>query len=126
MEYREWQRRLIPFEVEVRLWHRQGEQIIKCKTRNISMNGAFLITDQLGFPRYRMLELRFAAMDRLKLPQTHIIAKAIRQEKDGLAVRFTKADRESIRALHKILQWRSYFPVGHKQRRYLNPTSNAD
>ena len=66
MEYREWQRRLIPFEVEVRLWHRQGEQVIKCKTRNISMNGAFLITDELGFPRYRLLELRFAAMDRLK------------------------------------------------------------
>ena len=60
------------------------------------------------------------------MPETHIIAKAIRQEKDGLAVRFTKADRETIRALHKILQWRSYFPVSNKQRRYLNPANNSN
>jgi len=121
MESRNWQRRQIMFDVEVRIWHRGGEQVISCKTSDVSMGGAFLLTEELGFPKHRLLEISFPALNRLKLKNPTIIARAIRKQGKGLAVRFSKADRETIRAMHKMLQWRSYFPVEAKHRRYLNP-----
>lgn len=133
MECRHWQRRKIPFEVEVSLWHRTGEQTVVCKTYDISMSGALLLTHELGFPKHRLLEVRFKALDRLQLKQPRIIARAIRKDSDGIAVRFRKADRETIRALHKMLQWRNYFPLtgktntaGNQQRRYLKAAPPPD
>ncbi len=119
MESRNWQRRQIMFDVEVRIWHRGGEKVISCKTNDVSMGGAFLLTDELGFPKHRLLEISFPALSRLKLKNPIIIARAIRKQGKGLAVRFSKADRETIRAMHKMLQWRSYYPIETKQRRYL-------
>ena len=122
MECRHWQRRKIPFEVEVSLWHRNGEQTVVCKTHDVSMSGALLLTQELGYPKHRLLEIRFKALNRLSLKQPRIIARAIRKDANGIAVRFRKADRDTIKALHKMLQWRNYFPLaerGHPQRRYL-------
>jgi len=121
MESRNWQRRQIAFDVQVRLWHRGGEQLIACKTQDVSMGGALLLTDELGFPKHRLLEIIFPALQRLQLKQPNIIARAVRKQEQGLAVRFSKADRETIRAMHKMLQWRSYYPIETKRRRYLNP-----
>jgi len=123
MESRNWQRRHIAFDVEVRLWHRGGEQNIACKTQDVSMGGAFLLTDELGFPKHRLLEIRFPALRGLQLNQPQIIARAVRKQGKGLAVRFSKADRDTIRAMHKMLQWRSYYPIETKQRRYLSPAT---
>ncbi|MCK4743980.1 MAG: PilZ domain-containing protein [Sulfuriflexus sp.] len=123
MESRNWQRRQIKFDVEIRLWRRGGEQLIACKTQDVSMGGAFLLTEELGFPKHRLLEISFPALQRLQLKQPVIIARAIRKEGKGLAVRFSKADRETIRAMHKMLQWRSYYPIETKQRRYLSPAT---
>jgi hypothetical protein len=127
MEYRNWQRRRIPLEVEVSLWHRGGEQTVVCKTHDVSMNGALLLTHELGYPKHRLLEIRFKALSHLQLKQPRIIARAIRKNPNGIAVRFRKADRDTIRALHKMLQWRNYFPLAERkvdtanqlQRRYL-------
>ena len=121
MESRNWQRRQITFDVQVRLWHRGGEQLIACKTQDVSMGGALLLTNELGFPKHRLLEIIFPALQRLQLKQPNIIARAVRKQEQGLAVRFSKADRETIRAMHKMLQWRSYYPIEAKRRRYLNP-----
>jgi len=121
MESRNWQRRQITFDVQVRLWHRGGEQLIACKTQDVSMGGALLLTNELGFPKHRLLEIIFPALQRLQLKQPNIIARAVRKQEQGLAVRFSKADRETIRAMHKMLQWRSYYPIETKRRRYLNP-----
>jgi len=121
MESRNWQRRQIAFDVEVKLWHRGGEQKIACKTQDVSMGGALLLTDELGFPKHRLLEIRFPALRNLQLKQPQIIARAVRKQAKGLAIRFSKADRETIRAMHKMLQWRSYYPIEAKQRRYLSP-----
>ncbi len=121
MESRNWQRRQIMFDVEIRIWHRGGEQVIACKTSDVSMGGAFLLTEELGFPKHRLLEVTFPALKRLKLKHPQIIARAVRKQAKGLAVRFSKADRETIRAMHKMLQWRSYYPIETKHRRYLNP-----
>lgn len=123
MESRNWQRRHITFDVEVRIWHRGGEQMVACKTADVSMGGAFLLTEELGFPKHRLLEITFPALSRLKLKNPLIIARAIRKQGKGIAVRFSKADRETIRAMHKMLQWRSYYPIETKQRRYLNPAT---
>ena len=123
MESRNWQRRQITFDVEVRLWHRGGEQNIACKTQDVSMGGALLLTDELGFPKHRLLEISFPALRSLQLKQPKIIARAVRKQANGLAVRFSKADRETIRAMHKMLQWRSYYPIEAKRRRYLSPAS---
>lgn len=132
MECRHWQRRKIPFEVEVSLWHRNGEQTVVCKTYDVSMSGALLLTHELGFPKHRLLEVRFKALERLQLKQPRIIARAIRKDSSGIAVRFRKADRETIKALHKMLQWRNYFPLtgktntsGHPPRRFLKPSPPA-
>ena len=126
MESRNWERRNIGFDIEVRLWHKAGEQVINCKTRDISMGGAFLLTNELGYPKHRLLEVRFPALQRLMLRQPHIIARATRKEDCGIAIRFSKADGDTIRAMHKMLQWRSYYPIESeqaetKQRRYLSP-----
>jgi len=126
MESRNWQRRNIGFDVEVRLWHKDGEQLVNCKTRDISMGGAFLLTNELGFPKHRLLNIRFPALKRLALDKPNIIARATRKEDEGIAICFSKAERETIRAMHKMLQWRSYYPLEKdepesKQRRYLNP-----
>lgn len=59
MDSRHWQRRLMPLEVEVRLWRRSGEQVITCQTRDVSMSGAFLSTEELGYPKHRLLDIRF-------------------------------------------------------------------
>lgn len=123
MESRNWQRRQIVLDVEIRIWHRSGEQVIACKTKDISMGGAFLLTEELGFPKHRLLKITFPALNRLKLKNPQITARAVRKQSKGLAVRFSKADRETIRAMHKMLQWRSYYPVEEKQRRYLNPAT---
>jgi len=126
MEGRHWKRRKIPFEVRVSLWHRNGEQTITCKTYDVSMSGALLLTHELGYPKHRLLEIRFKALNHLKLKQPRIIARTVRKDANGIAVRFRKADRDTIKALHKMLQWRNYYPVQeksmdseHPQRRYL-------
>ena len=121
MESRQWQRRQIMFDVEVRIWHRDGDEVIACKTSDVSMGGAFLLTDKLGFPKHRLLEISFPALNRLKLKHPHIIARAVRKQGKGLAIRFSKANRETIQAMHKMLQWRSYYPIESRHRRYLNP-----
>jgi len=131
MESRNWQRRNIGFDVEVRLWHKEGEQVVNCKTRDISMGGAFLLTNELGYPKHRLLDISFPALRRLALSKPNIIAKATRKEDEGLAIRFSKAERETIRAMHKMLQWRSYYPLESddtdetetRQRRYLSPST---
>jgi len=126
METRNWQRRKIGFDVEVRLWHKNGEQIVNCKTRDISMGGAFLLTNELGYPKHRLLDVTFPALKHLELNRPSIIARATRKDDEGLAIRFSKAERETIRAMHKMLQWRSYYPLETNepetpQRRYLSP-----
>jgi hypothetical protein len=98
-------------DIEIRLWRRGGEQIIRCKTQNICMTGAYIRTRELGFPRHRLLEVRLPVLDRLKLKHPRIMAKVVHQGKDGVGIRFSKADSQTIRALHKMLQWRTYHPL---------------
>lgn len=116
MNNRAWQRRSMSLDVEIRLWHRNGEQVIHCKTGNISMIGAFIITTELGFPKRRLVELRFSILDRLSLKQPQILARVVHKGKDGLGLRFCRTDSDTIRALHRMLQWRNYYPLPREKK----------
>ena len=98
-------------DVEVKLWRRQGEQVVNCKTGNICMTGTYINTSELGFPKRRLVELRFAILDRLRLKHPEILARVVHKGKDGLGLRFCKTDSATIRALHRMLQWRKYYPL---------------
>ena len=111
MNNRSWQRRSLSLDVEVRLWHREGDQVVNCKTRNMCMTGAYIATTELGFPRRRLVELRFPVLDRLRLKQPEILARVVHKGKDGLGLRFCKSETATTRALHRMLQWRSYYPL---------------
>ena len=111
MNKRSWQRRNMSLDVEVRLWRRQGEQVINCKTRNVCMTGTYISTTELGFPKRRLVELRFTILDRLRLKHPEILARVVHKGKDGLGLRFCKTDSATIRALHRMLQWRNYYPL---------------
>jgi len=115
MNNRAWQRRSMALDVEIRMWRREGDQIIRCKTNNICMTGAYVVTDELGFPKRRLVELHFSILDRLRLKQPRILARIVHKGKDGLGLRFCKTDSATIRALHKMLQWRTYYPVQEKK-----------
>lgn len=102
-------------DVEVKLWRRQGEQVINCKTRNICMTGTFINTSELGFPKRRLVELRFPILDRLRLEHPEILARVVHEGEDGLGLRFCKTDNATIRALHRMLQWRTYYPISKEK-----------
>ncbi len=111
MNKRTWQRRNMSLDVEVRLWRRQGEQVVNCKTRNVCMTGTYINTTELGFPKRRLVELRFSVLDRLRLKRPEILARVVHSGKDGLGLRFCTTDHDTIRALHRMLQWRNYYPL---------------
>lgn len=75
------------------------------------MTGAFIRTNALGFPKRRLVELRFAILERLKLKRPVVLARVVHKGRDGLGVSFCKPDSDTIKALHRMLQWRSYYPL---------------
>ena len=111
MEKRRWQRRPMRLDVEVRMWRRHGEQIVHCRTDDISMTGAFIRTNALGFPKRRLIEMRFAVLERLNLNKPVVLARVVHKGRNGLGVNFCRPDSNTIKALHRMLQWRSYYPV---------------
>ena len=75
------------------------------------MTGAYIATNELGYPKRRLVELRFPILDRLRLKQPRILARIVHKGKDGLGLRFCKTESATIRALHRMLQWRNYYPL---------------
>ena len=103
MEHRTWKRDSVALDVEIRMWRRDGEEVVNCKTLDIGLGGAELLTYNATFPKHRVLEVRFAQMHNMKLRQTRILAKFLRKTQDGVAIQFTKANNETLMILQRLI-----------------------
>jgi len=103
MEKRTWKRDSIALDVEIRMWRRDGEDILNCKTLDVCLGGAELLTYESTFPRHRVLEVRFSQMHGKGMRQPRILAKFIRKTRDGVAIQFTKANNETLKVLQSLI-----------------------
>ena len=103
MEQRTWNRDSIALDVEVRMWRPEGEQVLKCKTLDVSLGGAELQSYGVSFPRHRVLELRFIQLCNRQIMQPRILAKFIRKTNHGMAIQFLKANNQTIRGLQSLM-----------------------
>lgn len=103
MEKRAYFRRSIRRSVDVVLWRREGEQIIRCHTKNMSLGGALLDAGGIEFPKFRLLELDFRMPAMNSGKRRRILALAVRQSEEGVAVEFRQVDLAVLRLLHEII-----------------------
>ena len=103
MEQRTWKRDSIALDVEIRMWRPDGEVILKCKTLDVSLAGAELLTYDVTFPRHRVLEIRFTHLRDKSMRQPRILAKFLRKTSGGIAIQFRKANNETIKLLHNLI-----------------------
>ena len=103
MEQRTWKRDSVALDVEIRMWRRGGEDVVNCKTLDIGLGGAEILTYDATFPKHRVLEVRFTQMQNMKLQQSRILAKFLRKTADGVAIQFTKANNETLMILQRLI-----------------------
>jgi len=103
MEQRAWKRDPMSLDVEIRMWRPDGEDILKCQTLDLSLGGAALQTNEHSFPKHRVLEIRINQLNKYRLKQPRILGKFIRKTNDGMVIKFSKADNETIKALHCLI-----------------------
>lgn len=103
MEKRTWKRDPVALDVEIRMWRRDGEDIVNCKTLDVCLGGAELLTYNATFPKHRVLEVRFPQLSHMKMRQPRILAKFIRKTSQGVAIQFTKANNETIKNLQGLI-----------------------
>ena len=103
MEQRAWKRDSLALDVEIRMWRPSGEEILCCKTLDVSLGGAELLTHNVTFPKHRVLEIRFSKLDSLGLKQSRILGKFVRKTKGGIAVQFRKANNDTLKILQTLM-----------------------
>jgi hypothetical protein len=103
MEQRTWKRDSIALNMEIRMWRPEGEQVVNCKTLDVSLGGAELLCYGTSFPRHRVLEIRFSHMCNKRIKQPRILAKFIRKTQHGIAIQFLKANNETLRSLQSLI-----------------------
>ncbi len=118
MEQRSWKRNTIALDVEIRMWRPDGEVVLNCKTLDVSLAGAELLTFDVTFPRHRVLEVRFTQLRDKTMKQPRILATFLRKTKDGIAIQFRKANNETITLLHGLIIKDKLFAAKTTQARY--------
>ncbi len=103
MEQRNWNRDAIALDVEIKMWRPEGEQVLRCKTLDVSLGGAELLSCAVKFPKHRVLELRFPQICGTQVKQPRMLAKFIRNTDRGMAIQFLKANNETLRALQALI-----------------------
>jgi len=104
MDMRAFPRQDMKLPIEICLWHRDEATVVHCDSDNISLRGAHLQTKELGFPKFRTLEIRILNLIDESLPATQrILAKAVRATDTGLAIEFRRTSNRVLKALHKHL-----------------------
>lgn len=116
MEQRTWKREHLNLDIEIRMWRPDGEEIIRCKTLDVSLGGAELQTFDITFPKHRVLEVFFPELRHYGLRQPRILGKFVRKTDKGMAIQFRKASNETITALYRMMKKDSY--TGKKFRPY--------
>lgn len=105
-EKREFTR--VPFKTEVRLTA-AGKTIISNKLRNISLGGAFISSDET-FPLGAVCLLEIKLTGPATLLKIGIEAKVMRTEDNGIGVKFTRMDVDSLIHLRHIVRIQSGDP----------------
>jgi len=103
MEQRNWKRDPMSLDVEVRMWRPCGEEVLRCKTLDLSLGGAELETYDVAFPKHRVLEIRFSKLTNCGLKQPRILGKFIRKTNNGMVVQFRKAENETLKCLQYLI-----------------------
>jgi len=103
MEQRTWKRDEMSLDVEVRMWRPDGEEVLRCKTLDLSLGGAELETFDVAFPKHRVLEIRINQLSDCGLEKHRILGKFIRKTNNGMVVQFRKANNETIKALQCMI-----------------------
>lgn len=104
IDMRAFPRRAMKLPIEISLWHRDEATVIHCDADNISLQGAHLNTQALGFPKFRTLEIRILNLidETMPTPQ-RILARAVRPTATGLAIEFRRTKNSVIKALQQHL-----------------------
>ena len=105
-EKREFTR--VPFRTEVKL-SASGKTIISNKLRNISLGGAFISSDET-FPPGTMCLLEIKLTGPASLLKIGIEAKVVRTKENGIGVKFTRMDVDSLIHLRHIVRIQSGDP----------------
>jgi hypothetical protein len=105
-EKREFTR--VPFKTEVRL-SAGGKTIISNKLLNISLGGAFISSDET-FPLGAMCLLEIKLTGPASLLKIGIEAKVVRSEDQGIGVKFTRMDVDSLIHLRHVVRIQSGDP----------------
>lgn len=100
---RTFPRRELSLPMEISLWRRNEIQVINCLSRDISLRGAFLYTTELGFPKFRTLEVRILSLLNRTTVKSRILARAVRKTDDGVAIEFRRAHNTILFALQQLL-----------------------
>jgi hypothetical protein len=105
-EKREFTR--VPFKTEVKL-SASGKTIISNKLQNISLGGAFISSDET-FPLGAVCLLEIKLTGPATLLKIGIEAKVVRTEDNGIGVKFTRMDVDSLIHLRHIVRIQSGDP----------------
>jgi hypothetical protein len=105
-EKREFTR--VPFKTEVKL-SASGKTIISNKLQNVSLGGAFISSDET-FPPGTMCLLEIKLTSPATLLKIGIEAKVVRTEENGIGVKFSRMDVDSLIHLRHIVRIQSGDP----------------
>ena len=105
-EKREFTR--VPFKTEVRL-SAAGKTIISNKLRDISLGGAFISSDET-FPIGAVCLLEIKLTGPASLLKIGVEARVVRSEDQGIGVRFSRMDVDSLIHLRHIVRIQSGDP----------------
>jgi hypothetical protein len=100
----------VKFQTEVKLTSDQTV-IVSKELRDVSLGGAFVCSAQT-LPKGAMCVLEIELMGPASLLRIGIEAQVVREEPDGMAVKFTRIDLDSLIHLRHIIAIRSGDPRG--------------
>jgi len=94
---RRWNAR-IPIKLHAALYY-SGLGIVKCDTRDISMDGALLVTGRVILSQDAMLEIILCGLDERNSEQCRLRANVARLTNDGAGISFYDLTPENYRFL---------------------------
>ncbi|MCA1961005.1 MAG: PilZ domain-containing protein [Desulfomonile sp.] len=91
----------IPFETEIRL-STDTQRISASRMRNISLGGMFVVTGET-LPLDSICQVEIDLIGPASLLRIRLEADVVRVEPDGIAVKFTKMDMDSLVHLRHLI-----------------------
>lgn len=77
--------------------------MLRCETRNISLEGMFVETGNISIPMYVPVEAVFITNHDDKIHTHRLQAHVVRSESDGVGLMFQEVDMASFRFLRELM-----------------------